>query len=180
MNKVFRANIKISDIGQPPFSRNKEILAVIVLPNDKILLHTKSVYPDDTYRLPTGAFEKDETPEEAFRREVKEETDFNIKAGKLLAKLIYDIEYPNGKKTFTTYIFLVKVKSGKYKVIDENEGTSGFKEIGIEELPKIAEKLRNLRTGPKNEEYHVKSWNNWGRFRSVPHDIVYRLLSDKK
>jgi 8-oxo-dGTP pyrophosphatase MutT (NUDIX family) len=178
--KVFKANIKISDVNQRPFSRDNEILAVIILPNNKILLHTKSIYPDDTYRLPTGAFEKNETPEEAFRRELKEETNFDVKRGKLLAKLIYNIEYPNGKKAYTTYIFLVKVKSRKYKVMDEDEGTSGFKEIGIEELPRIAEKLRNLKTGPKDNKYHVESWNDWGRFRSIPHDIVYRLLSDKK
>jgi 8-oxo-dGTP pyrophosphatase MutT (NUDIX family) len=176
-NKVFRANIEVSTISQPPFSRDEEVLPVIILPNNKILLHTKAFYPDNAYRLPTGGIEKNETPEEALKREVKEETNLVIEKEELLAKLIYNIEYPGGKKTFITHIFLVKVKSKNYEVIDENERTSGFKEIEVEELPKIAEKLKNLKKGPKDKLYDVKKWNDWGIFRAIPHEIVYKLLS---
>ncbi len=175
--KNIRVNIKVSTISQPPFSRDEEVLPVIILPNNKILLHTKAFYPDGAYRLPTGGIEKNETPEEALKREVKEETNLDIEKEELLAKLIYNIEYLEGKKTFITHIFLVRVKGKNYKVIDENEGTSGFKEIGVEELPKIAEKLRNLKKGPKDRLYDVKKWDDWGRFRAIPHEIVYKLLS---
>jgi 8-oxo-dGTP pyrophosphatase MutT (NUDIX family) len=178
-NNIIKVNMKVSTIFQPPFSRDGEVLPVIILPNNKILLHTKSFYPKNAYRLPTGGIEGNETPEEALIREIKEETNLDLKEKTLLAKIIYNIEYPNGKKTFTTYIFLVKAKNRNYKVVDKNERTSHFKEIKIEDLPKISEKLRNLKKGPKNKLYDIKKWDDWGRFRAIPHEIIYGLLSEK-
>ncbi len=50
--------------------------------NDKILLLKRSDYPDqwmpEKYALVGGAIEKGEKPEEACRREIKEETDLDI------------------------------------------------------------------------------------------------------
>jgi 8-oxo-dGTP pyrophosphatase MutT (NUDIX family) len=152
--------------------KNEEILAVILLPNGKIVLIAKSFYPKNTYRLPTGGIEKNESIEEALVREVREETGIEITsktAKKFLAKVVYNVKYPGGEKPFTTHIFLVKSKNRKLKTLDREEEISGFKEIKIEELPEIAEKLRKL----------PKRWREWGNFRAVQHEVVYKILQNE-
>lgn len=174
-DRTITRTIKISNISEPPFVYDAEILFILIFPDKKILLHTKSYYPDNAYRLPTGAMEWGENPEDALKREVKEETGIDVDNGEFLTKIIYTIDHPGGEKTFTTYIFLVETENRGYKPIDIDEKISGFKEVEINELPNVADKLRNLKS-----EKEFKKWDDWGRFRSISHDVIYRVLSERK
>jgi len=173
--KEFKVNLKVKRLF-PPLARNAEVLPVVMLPNKKILLHTKDIYPKGVYRLLTGGIKVKENIEKALIRELKEETNTTILSKKLLAKLVYNVKYPKGKKIYTTYIFLVKSKFRNIKNLGSKEHISGLKEIRISQLPSVIKKLQKLKAGPKIKSYHVENWEDWGRFRAIAHRIVYNLL----
>jgi len=164
--KEFIVNLEVEKFF-PPLSRDAEVLAVVILPNKKILLHRKKFYPPNVYRLLSGGIKKNENVEKALVRELKEETNVKIWNKKLLAKIIFNIKSPKGKKFFTTYIFLVKTKSSNIKPLDSKEQISKLKEIKISELSSVIRKLQSLRT---------KNWREWGKFRAIAHQIVYEML----
>lgn len=58
--------------------------------------------------FPGGKIEKGETPEEAIRREIREELEVEIEVGPLLGTIEYD--YPNFHLSMDT--FLAKVREG--------------------------------------------------------------------
>jgi ADP-ribose pyrophosphatase YjhB (NUDIX family) len=177
--KEFKRNLKVKGLF-PPLARSSEVLLVVMLPNKKILLHTKDIYPKGVYRLLTGGIRKKENLEKALIRELEEETNAKILSKKLLAKLVCNVEHPRGKKIYTTYIFLVKSKFGNIKNLGSKEHTTDLKEIKISQLSSVIKKLQNLKNGPKIKSYYVENWGDWGRFRAIAHQIVYNLLKGKQ
>ena len=156
--------------------RRKEVLAVIMFPDGKILVSTKEVYPEGVYRLTTGGMESGETPEESLKREIYEETGITEFESTKLAEIYYDINGPDGQFNFETHIFLVKVEDQEIKVMDPNEKLSGFKKINIEELKKYTEKFLTLEGVLKKVGVFEVSWLDWRRFRAIAHDIVIKEL----
>ena len=55
-----------------------EVIMVLPRPNGRVLTLTKSFYPTGTYNLPSGGIQPGETPEQAFLREVAEETGLHV------------------------------------------------------------------------------------------------------
>lgn len=162
----------------PPFERNAEVLMVIYLPNKKILLQTKSFYPNGVYRIFSGGLKKNETPKGAFDRELKEETDVVAINKQFLGKIIFRIKHSKGVKNYRVYVFLVKSKSNVVKNLHGDKYATKFRQVKISELPQIAKKLEMLQKGPKSSMYPVSNWNEWGKFRSKQHSIVYKLLKN--
>ena len=68
-----------------------EVCAAVIIKNKKILL-TQRGYGEykDKWEFPGGKIEKDESKEDAIKREIKEELDASIKVDNFLCKVEYD------------------------------------------------------------------------------------------
>ena len=85
---------------------------VIILHQGRILLIHRIKFGQEYYVLPGGSIEKGETPSQAAIREIKEETNFDIKLDKLLWKIK---EKVNGEVKLGHY-FLAKSFNGNLKL----------------------------------------------------------------
>lgn len=96
----------------------------------------KRKYPPfkDFYALPGGFIEKGETPKQAVKREIKEETNLNIKIIKKIGVFDKEGRDPRGKVISTAY---------KCRIIgDISQMESGTDSAGVELIPK--EKIATL------------------------------------
>jgi 8-oxo-dGTP diphosphatase len=84
----------------------------IIVNKERILLIHRFKNGKEYYVLPGGAIEKDESPENAAIREVKEETNLDIELGPLLSK---SNEMVNGEERLG-YYFLADQFSGELKL----------------------------------------------------------------
>lgn len=68
-----------------------EVCAAVIIKDKKILL-TQRGYGEykDKWEFPGGKIEKDESKEDAIKREIKEELDASIKVDNFLCKIEYD------------------------------------------------------------------------------------------
>lgn len=64
------------------------VVAAVVEYEGRILLARNVAWPEKMFALITGFLERDETPEEGMRREVKEETNLDVRSASLLG--VYD------------------------------------------------------------------------------------------
>jgi len=143
-----------------------EVVMVILRPGGKVLLITKDFYPPGAYRMPTGGMHHRETPEEALVREAKEETGFRVNIERNLGTIHWVFRSGDRGIEYYSHVFLISEIADEPIAEDEHERITGFREVDIRELGSIAEELRNL-TG---------RWHDWGVFRAIPHEVVYREL----
>ena len=105
--------------------------------NDKgeLLLQKRS--KDNIWGLPGGALEIGESIEEAAKREVKEETGFDIEVEYLVGVYSkYLFEYPNGDKSQSIcYLFKGKSTDGDFRI--DNEETFDLKFFDKDSLPPL-------------------------------------------
>lgn len=144
--------------------RRGEVALVIRNQSNQILLHTKSYYPDNTYRLLTGGIDQNEAVLMAFQREIFEETGFTATAEKLIAVLLYKFSFQNQVLTFPSFIFEIEPDNPEPHSQDEKEQITDFKWVLYSNLDKVAAHLRALEKG----------WRDWGHMRAIVHDIVYQ------
>lgn len=92
-----------------------EVVAAIIKEGNKVLA-TQRGYGDfkDGWEFPGGKMEKNELPEDALRREIKEELESEIKVGKLLTTVEYD--YPQFH--LTMHCFMCEVTGGELKLLE--------------------------------------------------------------
>lgn len=83
--------------------KNVKVVAAIIRKDEKILT-TKRGFGEfeDFWEFPGGKIEADETPEEALKREIKEELNASIKINKFLVNINYD--YPSFHLDMDCYI----------------------------------------------------------------------------
>ena len=94
-----------------------EVVAAIILDEEKVFA-TQRGYGEfkDGWEFPGGKIEQGETPQQALKREIKEELDTEIEVGELLETVEYD--YPSFH--LTMHCFLCTIKSGDL-VLKEHE-----------------------------------------------------------
>ena len=94
-----------------------EVVAAIILDRGKIFA-TQRGYGKfkDGWEFPGGKIESGETPQQALKREIREELDTEIEVGELFDTVEYD--YPDFH--LTLHCFICTVKSGKL-VLKEHE-----------------------------------------------------------
>jgi ADP-ribose pyrophosphatase YjhB (NUDIX family) len=155
-----------------PFNRTRpgEIVLVVPRPGRCVLVHTKGFYPPDLYRLPTGGLHWGEPIAQALRRELREETGFELAPRQFLFHLEVRMVEGDRKRIFHSFGFLTEPANGMPEPQDRTEKISGFRDLPLEELEKLARRLRRL----------PPPWTLWGRFRARPHALAYRALLERE
>jgi len=154
-------------------ARVAEVIFAIQRPDGRLLALSKAMYPSGIYRLPSGSVKQGEGIEAALWREVAEETGLQTEIARFLAVVRYRLLSPQGERTFTSYIFLLRETGGKLQTTDQEEQVSGMREIWWHELPALAKALETLGDHPDPE---VARWGDWGRFRAIAHHVVWEAL----
>lgn len=153
--------------------RYGEVCMVIRRPNGHLLTMTKTTYPPNVYRLPTGGINHVESVLDALLRETQEETGLQVNVERFLAAAAYCIpgqDYPS----FYTFAFLLDEVGGMLGVIDEDEQIEDFREIRSEDLLTVAQNLEQITA---NYQTQIDSyWRDWGRFRAIIHRLVWEAL----
>lgn len=122
------------------------VVAAIIQKGNK-LFATQRGYGDfkDGWEFPGGKIEHGETPQEALKREIKEELNTEIKVGELLDIVEYD--YPDFH--LIMHCFMCEIVSGELELL-EHEAAKWLKKDELESvewLPadvELANKLKNL------------------------------------
>jgi ADP-ribose pyrophosphatase YjhB (NUDIX family) len=148
--------------------RPGEVVLVVPLDDHRVWLHTKQFYPAGVYRLPSGGIHDGEGFEAAARRETYEEMGFVPELSRFMG-VVENVFAPDGETVvYPTYVLETKPMPGSPRVTDPDEAISGFREIYVQELPKITEQLDSL----------APNWQPWGHFRAAPHARVAEALQD--
>lgn len=155
-----------------PFNRKRPGEVVLIIPRSRrsVLLHTKSFYPPDLFRLPTGGLMKNEKISEALRRELHEETGFDLTPRQFLFHLEVRMVERTRQRRFHSFGFLMSPAVDEPQPQDKNERIAGFKDVPVEKLRSVANRLRRLPT----------PWALWGRFRAMPHTMALRALEQRE
>ncbi len=148
--------------------RRGEVILVVPSGKDRIWLHTKRFYPQAVYRLPSGGIHQGERVEDAARREAYEELGFEPGIVRFIGMVENAFALDEGKPVYPSFILETKPIPGSPRATDPDEAISGFREIGIRELPKIVEQLDSL----------APSWQPWGHFRAAPHALVAEVFQN--
>ncbi len=125
-NKIGNSLILIPSVG-----------GIILNEKNEILLQEKH---DNSWSLPAGMIEPNETPKEAIIREVKEETGFIVEPITVLGILggsDFNYIYPNQNEVgYTVILMLCSVKSKSDHVLDKE--TKSLQYFSKENMPKLA------------------------------------------
>lgn len=144
--------------------RTAEVAMAVRRPNGKILLQTKESYPPGVFRIPTGGLKRREGIESALLRETAEETALEVEIRQFVAILTY--RCAPQEIHFRSYLFLLEETGGTLQEEDPEEGITGWTEADFDQLAATAGQLRAIE----------KSWQNWGRFRSLAIDALLPAL----
>jgi mutator protein MutT len=114
------------------------VAAVIRDEQGRVLLQEKSAW--EGWSLPAGAIEPGETPEQALRREVREETGLTVEPREILGVLggiDFRYKYANGDLVeYTVVLYRCDVLAKSTTSLDTE--TQSLRYFGAAELPKIA------------------------------------------
>jgi 8-oxo-dGTP pyrophosphatase MutT (NUDIX family) len=157
--------------GKGNLDTRSEVVMVLPRPGGKVLTLTKSFYPSGTYNLPSGGIHPGETPEEAFAREVAEETGLHVALQSQIGRLDHILGFagrPGRRILFTSHVMLGAESVDTPHPRDEGENISGYIDAGIEDLRRFAEQMRSF-TG---------RWLGFGRFRATALELVADYLID--
>jgi len=148
-----------------PHGRRGEIMLVMPRPQNQVLVHIKTMYPPNAFRLMTGGVEYAERVEDAARREIMEETGLDAPLEKFLGVLEYEFNYRQERSEFVSYIFETAETSAPSRARDATEEIAEFRQVGLDALGSIAQNLEHL----------PEEWYDWGRYRAVAHRLIYDL-----
>ncbi len=144
-------------------------------PQAGVLLHTKSYYPEQAYRLPTGGLAPGEDPVAGIVREVAEETGLEVRdepselrtgcIADFAGLLTYDFRHRRLEREFTFASFMFAIQAPddmEPQVVDETEQITGWAWCPPDDLHRVAANLCALKE-------RTPSWADWGRFRAAVH-----------
>ncbi|GAC1454821.1 MAG: NUDIX hydrolase [Ktedonobacteraceae bacterium] len=169
-------DLGISTVFDPlnKIDRYGEVCMVVRRRNGRLITAIKTFYPKDAYRLLTGGINYGERVFDALLRETHEETGLEVNVHRFLVALAYHLNSDDKTSVFYTFALLLDEVGGTLGVLDENERVEAFREVSVEDLPKMANTLRYIQHEPSREI--GGNWSDWGRFRAAVHDAVYAAL----
>ncbi|MCC6455253.1 MAG: NUDIX hydrolase [Caldilineaceae bacterium] len=148
--------------------------------DEGVLLHVKTFYPRNAYRLPTGGIHQGEPVMETLAREIEEETGLAVGTGadqvqvqRCLGIVTYAMDHRSTGQSFpfATYHFLVQMpQDGVIAPRDATEQIGGWQWRRAQELAAVAENLEQVGS-------RQPAWGDWGRFRSLSHRFVASRLA---
>jgi ADP-ribose pyrophosphatase YjhB (NUDIX family) len=142
-----------------------EVVFVLRTSDGSFWLQTKAFYPPGVYRLPTGGLKERESPEEAYARELAEETGISpAPAPSRIAQIGYRNDGVEAR--FVSYLCGVDHVDGAPEPADSGERISGWRKVTPDGLVDAADVLRTL----------APDWRSWGEFRAVAHDVLVEAL----
>lgn len=154
--------------GKGEMDTRSEVVMVLPRPGGRVLTLTKSFYPSGIYNLPSGGMHPGETPQQAFAREVSEETGLTVALQSRIGRIDHILTSAGGQTSVTSHIILGTESTETPHPSDEGEDINEYKDAGIEDLRRCAEQMRSL-TG---------RWLGFGRFRSTALDLVADYLAN--
>jgi 8-oxo-dGTP pyrophosphatase MutT (NUDIX family) len=144
-------------------------------PADGLLFHTKTIYPESVFRLPTGGIQQGEGVLETLEREIYEETglvvgtsDGHVRLQRYLGVITYALEHVELQQIFhyATYHFLVEMPpNAQLDPQDEEELLGGWLWTPASQMAQMAERLENV-------HLIAPDWGDWGRYRAISHRFV--------
>ncbi len=135
------------------------VVLVLPRPGDKVLLITKSFYPPGTFRLPSGGVKPGESPEDAFKREAREETGLDAEPVARIETMTLRCRSGPVVLEITSHVILGSSTRDAPKANDEHEQISDYREVEASRLRDIAQRLSSL----------PGRWQGWGLFRAPAH-----------
>lgn len=151
-------------------NRRGEVVFAIRRPDGDVLVHTKSIYPFDVYRLPSGGIFPGESVIDGLSREVREETGLTLDADRYLGLITYEFRYRGISLYFVSYVFLLRADDSTPRPEDEGEAISDMRYVPAATIGTVAGDLRQLPEG----------WADWGEFRAPAHDMVFQALEEDR
>ena len=122
-----------------------EVVAAVIFDEQGRIFATQRGYGEwkDWWEFPGGKMEAGETPQQALKREIREELDAEIEVGELLRTIDYD--YPAFHLTMEC--FLCSIVSGKLTLLEHENAAwlSEEKLKSVKWLPADVEVLENLK-----------------------------------
>lgn len=173
--RQFNKILKVKNTFGPVFKndgRVGEIAMVLINNQNQIWLMGKEHYLEGLLRIPTGGINRNEDPLAALKRELKEETSFDLITAQFIGLINYTIVGTPKEDTFVSYIFRIQIGDRTPVPTDESEKINQFKTVGINQLPETAKIWKTLPSPPDKPYYH-----DWGRFRAILHEVTFDLLS---
>ena len=146
-----------------------EVVMVLPRPENRLLVMSKYYYPDSVYRLPSGGLNALESPEDAFEREVWEETGLRTETAEKIAVIVNHLRCGNRCLTYTSHVVIGSETSDIPSPIDTSERIRDYREVTASDLLFIADHLRGL----------FGRWQGFGKFRANVHDIVSEYLNHR-
>ena len=144
-----------------------EVVMMLPRPGKRVLVMSKYFYPDSVYRLPSGGMKILESPEEAFEREVWEETGLMTEVADRIAVIVNHLRSGDRALTYTSHVVIGSETSDIPGPNDESEHIRDYREVTAYDLLFIADHLRGL----------FGRWQGFGKFRATVHDIVAEYLN---
>lgn len=150
-------------------------------PADGVLLHIKTVYPENAYRLPTGGIQQGEAVLDTLTREIYEETGLvvgteadHVQLQRFLGITSYEMYHVEEARThrFATYHFLVqKPLDAILDPQDEDEMLLDWRWVTPSQLNEVANVLEKV--GERSSH-----WADWGKFRAISQRFVAAQLAN--
>jgi len=152
-------------------TRRAEVVMVVQRPDGKVLLHTKTIYPEGVFRLPTGGVTRKEGIEEALEREQWEELGMQLPVQSMPGIVRWQFRSEQQEFSFLSLLFVLKASSGFWpEPQDASEQISGFRWVPAQDLAVIGAQLHPV-------DYLFPSWGVW---RAVPHELLAEAMVSHK
>ena len=141
-------------------TRLGEVLFLLPRPGG-VLLHRKSNYPPNAWRLLTGGIKLYEQLVQTLAREIREEVGLSLPIKRYVGMIAYDISHKTVTLPWITHVFVMSYSDAPLQpsVDDEIEAT---KVVPFDQLDRATDELERL----------PRQWHDWGRYRAIAHRFV--------